>query len=294
LVYSSTSLLRERNRAEEIGVRVVRITIGLLLCALVAAPIAGARAGDGPYPGTYAGKGKGVKVTLQVSDRGDGSLRYSMRSGCGSARGKVDLGAPKHGGFAAKRVSAGPHRSIRRVTVRVASAGDGTMLRGTIGMATTATAHAKACETKRSFKAALGKADTLVPPRDEGHYAGADGDGRPISFDVVGDPKSGDALITNLAADVAGECVDVVEFDELVKVVHLGGLEASIDSSGEVYGEWVEGDNEFEVFGELNDGVARLEIWIDAFFTPTGVPDPVADLYCANEGAEYVARRGSR
>jgi hypothetical protein len=294
MVYSSTPLLHERERTEETGVRVVRVTIGLLLCALVAAAIAGARAGGDPYPGTYAGKGRGVKVTLEVSDRGAGSLRYSMRSGCGSARGKVDLGAPKNGGFVAKRVSAGPHRSIRRIRVRVVSAGDGTMLRGTIGVATTATTHAKACQATRRFKAALGRADAFVPPRDEGHYSGADEDGLPISFDVVGDPRSGDAFIANLAVDVAGDCIDIDAYDELVKVVHLRDIEASIDSSGEVYGEWVEGDNEFEVFGELRDGVARLEIWIDAFFAPTGLPDPVADLYCDNEGAEYVARRGSR
>jgi hypothetical protein len=291
MVYSSTRLLDERRPTEETGVRVLRLTTGLLLCALVAAAIAGARAGGGPYPGTYTGKGKGVKVTLRVSDRGEGSVRYSMRSGCGSARGKVDLGAPKNGGFAGKRVSAGPHRSIRRVTVRVASAGDGTMLQGTIAAVTTATAHAKACQATRKFKAELGRAEAFVPPRDEGHYAGADEDGLPISFDVVGDPRSGDAFIANLDVDVAGDCIDVVGFDELVKVVHVSELEATIDPSGEVYGEWVEGDNEFEVFGELNDGVATLEIWVDAFFTPAGLPDPVADLYCENEGATYVAKR---
>jgi hypothetical protein len=273
-------------------VRVLRLTTGLLLCALVAAPTAAARAGDGPYPGTYEGKGKGVKVTLRVSDRGEGSLRYAMRSECGSARGKVELGAPKDGGFAGKRVSAGPHRSVRRVTVRIVADGDGTILRGTIAAATTATAHAKACEAKRRFKADLGKAEAFVPPRDEGHYAGAGDEGLPISFDVVGDPKSGDAFITNLAVDVAGDCIDVDGWEESVNVVHVSDLEASIDPGGEIYGEWVEGDNEFEVYGELHDGVARLEIWIDAFFTPAGLPDPVADLYCENEGAQYVAKRG--
>jgi hypothetical protein len=291
--YSSTPLLREWKPTEETGVRVIRLTTGMLLCGLVAAAIAGARGTD-PYPGTYADKGKGVKVTLTVNDRGDGSLRYSMRSDCGKSQGKVDLGAPKNGGFAGKRVSAGPHRSIRRVTVRAATSRDGATLKGTVAETTTATAHAKTCEAKRKFEAELGKAQAFVPPRDEGHYAGAGEDGLPISFDVVGDAGSGDAFIANLDVDVAGDCIDVDSWEELVKVVHLSDLEASIDASGDIYGEWVEGDNLFEVFGELRDGVARLEIWIDAFFTPAGLSDPIADLYCENEGAEYVARRGSK
>jgi hypothetical protein len=273
----------------------VGLTAALVLSGLLGASAAAARGGPGPYPGDYAGKGEGLKVEVRVNDAGDGSLSYAMRTGCANARGKVDLRVAKNGRVDGKRVSAGPHRSIRKVSVRAAPAGGGTVLQGAIRLAVSASGSGS-CHAKRPFEARLDKTDALLPRSDEGHYTGSseDEDGLPISFDIVGETESGRAKITNIAVDVMARCIDLVEFDDfLPRVVHLSGIRGWVDEDGEIYAETLEevSQSEWNVFGELGNGVARVEVWMDGMFGPDGVPDPLGDFYCENDEPIYTAER---
>jgi hypothetical protein len=273
--------------AEEDGVRVVRSTVAIsvLAAALLGASLARADA-NGPYEGTYKASGNGVNVTVRVADSAHAVLRYSLRSECGRARGTLEL-EKRNGGLAGKRVSAGPHRSVRRVTARVAAVGDGTEISGVINDAVSGGKDEGACRAKRKFKAALGKSNAFVPGRDGGHYVGQDRDGHPISFDVVGDFGAGQAQITEIAVDVAADCLDVGD-DDVGLVVHLSGLEGTI-TNGEIEVDATDEINEFWIYGEIAGGQARMEVWIDGFFDPLGLPDLSGDLYCDNEGPTYTA-----
>jgi hypothetical protein len=271
------------------GMRFVRSTVAIpvLAAALFGASVAGAGA-SGPYEGTYKAAGKGVNVTLRVADTSHAVLRYSLRSDCGRARGTLELGK-RNGALAGKRVSAGPHRSVRRVTARVAAVGDGTEISGVINDVVSGTKDQGACRAKRKFKGTLGKSSGFVPGQEGGHYVGRDRDGHPISFDVV-DPGTGQGQITRIAVAVAADCLDAAD-DDVGLVVHVSGLDGTI-TDGEINVD-VTDDlvNEFGIYGEIGGGQARLEVWIDGFFDPLGLPDPFGDLYCDNEGPIYTAER---
>jgi hypothetical protein len=270
------------------------LTAAVVFCALLGASVAGARSDSGPYPGDYAGKGDGVKVQVRVNGAGAASVSYAMRSDCGKARGKVELRAARNGGFKGKRVSSGPHHSARKVTVRAAPAGDGTVLRGTIRLSMSAPGSGS-CHTKRPFEAKLDKSEASLPGSDEGHYTGSSEDGLPISFDVAGETRYGEAKVTNITVDVLASCIDLVEFEDLLpRVVHISGMEGWVNEGGEVYAETLEevSQSEWNVFGELRNGVARVEVWIDGMFGPNGLPDPLGDLYCDNQEPIYTATRG--
>ncbi len=272
----------------------MRLTAALVLSGLLSASGAAARGGPGPYPGDYAGKGEGLKVQVRVNGAGAGSLSYSMRTDCAKARGKVELRVAKNGAVKGKRVSAGPHRSLRKVIVRAAPARDGTVLEGAIRLAVSASGSGS-CHAKRPFEARLDKTGALPPASDEGHYTGSSEDSLPISFDIVGETESGRAKITDIAVDVMARCIDLVELDDFMpRVVHLSGIDGWVNEDGEIYAEELEevSQSEWNVFGEVSNGVARVEVWMDGMFGPNGLPDPLGDLYCENDEPIYTATRG--
>lgn len=244
------------------------------------------------YPGTYAGKGPGVKATVVVNDRLEGLVRYSMRSACGRVRGRIDLGRATNGRFEGKRVSAGPHRSLRRTIARITGGPDGVELAGVIRVAQTKTDSSEACSAKRKFKAELGQTEAFVPVRDAGHYSGFSADGLPIDFDVIREPGTGQARIARIDVDAAAYCT-FDEFDPLEpkdeRIVHLRGLEGSISSSGQITVEVVDEDNEFELYGRLGRGEATVELGLFGYFDDDLLPDPFAELYCENDGPSYHA-----
>jgi hypothetical protein len=270
-------------------VKLVRWTLGALVLGLLGAAFAAA-AGSASYPGDYEGEGKQVKVRVHVDETSHGTLRYTLRSECGRARGKLLL-APREGRLTGKRVSAGPHRSIRRVTASLASLGDGTVLGGTIKEALSESGKRGSCHSKRRFTASLSRTDTFVPPRDAGHYTGVGPDGLPISFDVVEGTDSGRALIKAINVDVAGECLKELTGQSLgIRTVHLVGLEGTI-VDGDVDVDLIDGQTESLLFGTLGDGRARLEVSIDGYFDLDGTPNPLGEIYCDNDEPIYTATR---
>jgi hypothetical protein len=269
--------------------------VSLAASALVLAVLgfAGGALADsaGPYPGTYAGGGEGVKATVVVNDRGRGSLRYALRGQCGRARGRIDLGAVHNGAYSAGRVSTAPHKLVRRIQARIEPVGDGTVVRGTI-RETVSRKSGGPCRVKRSFEGELGNTEAFVPGRDDGHYRGQSEDGLAISFDVVSDGRG--TRMTAIGVDVAGECTDVAAGDHAgeIRIVHLRGLEGPVSSNGEIDIELDDGANEFDLFGKLGGGAAKVEVWIDGLFNLDGLPDQLASLACDNDEPIYTATRG--
>jgi hypothetical protein len=275
--------------AEESGVRLVRSTPPALALALLGAAFATA-AQTASYPGDYAGTGKHVKVQVHVDDTAHGTLRYTLRSECGRARGTLQL-VPREGRLTGKRVSVGPHRRVRRVTARLASLGDGTVLGGTIKEALSDSGKRSPCQATRRFTATLSRTNTFVPPRDAGHYTGVGPDGLPISFDVVEGDDPDRALIKAIDVDVAGDCLNGLTGQEFgIKTVHVLGVDGTI-VDGDVDVDFIDGENEYLLFGTLSDGRARLEVSIDGYFDLGGTPNPLGGMYCDNDEPIYTATR---
>jgi hypothetical protein len=285
----SSPLWRSHRPAEESGVRLIRSTSAALAVALLGAAFAAA-AQTASYPGDYAGTGKQVKVLVHVDDTAHGTLRYALRSECGRARGTLQL-APRAGRLTGKRVSAGPHRTVRRVTARIESLGDGTVLGGTIKEALSANGKRGPCQATRQFTATLNRTDTFVPPRDAGHYTGVGPGGLPISFDVVEGDDPRRALIKAIDVDVAGDCLNELTGQEFgIKTVHVRGLDGTI-VDGDVEIDFIDGVNEYLLFGTISDGRARLEVSIDGYFDLDGTANPLGSIYCDNDEPTYTATR---
>jgi hypothetical protein len=247
----------------------------------------------GAFPGVYPGKGKGVKAKLTVNDQLEGLLAYKVKSKCGKTHGKIELAGFKNGAYKGKRISAGPHSTLRKTTTRIVVGPDGSSVKGLIRDALSGAGPNGPgdCRAKRKFKATLGKTEAFVPKEDDGHYSGQSADGLPIVFDVLTDAE-GKTQITGLSADVLGECYseDADEDVEESMVVHLSDLSGTVDSAGSAEIDFTpDEDTEFAVDGELGDGEAKLEVSIDGYFDAAGNPDPASDIYCDNWGVIYHA-----
>jgi hypothetical protein len=245
-----------------------------------------------PLAGTYAGKGPGVKATVDVNS-GGGTLSYTVKTTCGKRKGALPLSAGKGGSLKGK-VSGGA--SSVRATIEF---GKGGSLEGSLAYrGKPPKGETKPCKAKRTFAAALDATTSPEVRSTEGHYTGMGEDGGlPISFDVAYDPKAGGFEISNMAFDTSTDCYDAEGLDlPDPLVVHVSGLSGEVDSDGAFEIDYTpDEDTDYYVEGELADGEASMDLEVGGYFlfdgTPLfGGPDPDA-LECDSWGETYDASR---
>lgn len=262
--------------------------IPLAILAALALTAPSALAADA-YPGTYEAKASGIKATIELNDRGTGTLRFAAKTACGKVRGKLSL-KRAGAGYKAHKVSRGPESTIRTLIAKLQPQEDGTALVGTIkDTLDGGDSKLAGCRGKRTFKAELGKTDAFVPERDTGHYVGQSKAGLPVSFDVV--EEDGEMLIRNFAADVQAECYDEDD-NESSMVVHVGGLEGEVEADGSLYILHApDDDTEHEVVGTLGGGEARVDVVVMGVFDSAGASTASGPYSCDSWGALYTAAR---
>lgn len=261
-----------------------RYALSALLAAAAIAPASFAASGD-TTAGTYEGKGAGVKATVEVSDSGDGSIRYTLRTPCGNSRGTVPLDGGPGGSLKGKR-------STRRSSLVAKLGGrDERTLSGSLKLAVED--RDGTCRSKRSFEARLDLGSSSQVRSLTGHYEGAGAvGGHPLSFDV-GLNRSGDSLeISNLGFATDTECWDDLDGDgaDDTLVARISGLTGTVDPDGYFEIEHSP-DEDSDVFieGTLADGEASMEIEVGGYFGPDGTLNSDGPYECDSWGETYTA-----
>lgn len=267
---------------------------GRVICASLCALLLGvAVAGAEVYPGDYAAKGKGVSAQLDVGASGGAKLAYAMKSACGRSKGTLEL-SKAGGGLGGRRVSRGPHGTLRTTTAKVALSGDGSEVVGTIRESLEGgDSELDGCRAKRSFSADADQAEGFVPSHDGGHYAGNGPNDNPIDFDVVSDGK--EAQVENLSVDVTADCVsaDDPEAPETQMVTHISGMSGRVAKDGTFYIDYApDDDTEYAFDGTIGDGESDVDVIIGGYFDDAGNPDPAGSWACDSWGDLYSASRG--
>jgi hypothetical protein len=258
------------------------------LAVAVATVGAGAQAASTPSPGTFKGKLRGGTVSLKVKSSKRARLKYTLKSKCGRAHGTVSLKIKKG------RFHTGPRSAT---VVRGKFTAGGERAKGTLtGRSGAGKRAGESCKTgSRRFTASLSSGSgrgASLKPSDYGHYTGANGVGRPVSFDVVG--GSGGATIQNFAVDVDTECWGDYNGDGAsdTLLVHIAGYGDDIkeDGSFDIYYAPDE-DTEFEFTGTIAGGHVDIDVTVGGHFNPDGTPNLVGSHECDSWGDTYSAAR---
>ena len=268
--------------------------IGAPLVALLATTAAlvaaapGLAAGQPASGTTYKGTVKGGSVVLKVKPHKRARLSYALKSKCGKAHGTVSLKI-KNG----RLESTGRSRTADAASGRFTKGG--TKVKGVIDRPTTARrTGARACKLgPRHFAAKLSLgalAGSSLVPSDFGHYSGANGAGRQVSFDVVNGPDG--PAIANFAVDVDTECWGDYDGDGLDDnlLAHVTGFSGKIDDDGDydIYYAPDE-DTEFEFDGTISGGATAVDVLVGGHFNSDGTPNLVGLFECDSWGDTYAA-----
>src|SRR4051812_24479317 len=153
-----------------------------------------------PIAGTYAGKGPGVKASLEVAPSGGARLSFTIRTSCGKAKDSLKLSAAP--GDSLKGKSSSAHRSVKAAVEQ--SEG---VLSGSIKYRADGGEGEKPCKAKRAFSAELDASSSPEVKSTVGHYSGVGEDGGlPIAFDVTyGDDGF---EIAGMSFDTSTDCYD--------------------------------------------------------------------------------------
>jgi hypothetical protein len=144
---------------------------------------------------------------------------------------------------------------------------------------------------------ASGHPDTTVQGKKrttkvKGHYAGTNGAGRSMSFDVTGSKKF---QIENFAVDVDTECWNDFDGDDESDqlLTHITGFSGNVkkDGSFDIYYA-PDDDTEFEFSGTLNKGKANVDVIVGGTFDADGTSNLVGVYQCDSWGDTYRAKRG--
>ena len=127
----------------------------------------------------------------------------------------------------------------------------------------------------------------------KGHYAGTNGAGRSMSFDVTGSKKF---QIENFAVDVDTECWNDFDGDDQSDqlLTHITDFSGNVKSNGsfDIYYA-PDDDTEFEFSGTLNKGKANVDVIVGGTFDADGTPNLVGVYQCDSWGDTYQAKRGN-